>query len=237
VHAVQRDFRGQKKEAPPYPRAEGRSPPGPALSGLPRHSRRRLHGNLPASPYGPFIVELFAFGDLLRYPHALPCGSRPHERAGSRRWRTLNAPRKGSRTPWADLGPEAPRTDFRHDGSHPAALSTGHESVRIALVPSPPARPAQRHCAAAADLRHYRLLDRTLGLLLPAIQRQLRITPASLHRARTSHSRGIRLYRQSTCRWSSLPLSVVGGHVYRVCSPDGSASQRVCVIDDRRARS
>ncbi len=87
------------------------------LSPLQFHSRHRLWRYLPASPCGPFVVELFPIGALRRFPDASPSGSRGHPRAWSLRWQTLNAP-LGSRTPLVDYGKELiPFTTLRNDGS------------------------------------------------------------------------------------------------------------------------
>ena len=111
--------------------------------------------------------------------------------------------------------------------SHPLLRAEQEEE----LVKDPPFHPACRTAPSPKSI------GSNVGITLACNTDAERITPTSLHRARTSHSRGIRLHRRRTCRWLTLPLSVVGGHVYRAFSPNRSASQRVCVINDRRARS
>ncbi|HMO93553.1 MAG TPA: hypothetical protein PKD64_15310 [Pirellulaceae bacterium] len=61
-------FRGQKKEAPPLPMDQRPFVVSRLPIGSLKPVRQRLRKDLPASDYSPFIVELFAFEDLLRYP-------------------------------------------------------------------------------------------------------------------------------------------------------------------------
>lgn len=79
-----------------------------------RHSRHRLPRRSPASPCGPFMVELFTSLDLPGYPSSVRTRLRL-----SPAWR-LPTPahvertrfRKQARTPWADSQPKWPHTDF-----------------------------------------------------------------------------------------------------------------------------
>lgn len=67
---------------------QGLGPIGP----LPKFRHRPSQKDLPASPYGPLMVELFAFADLLRYPGASPPGAVHCWTRGSPRRTTLNEP-------------------------------------------------------------------------------------------------------------------------------------------------
>ena len=69
-------------------------------------SRHRLPSNLPLSPYGPFMVELFAPPDLLEYP-SLVIG--PALTVTSQRLPTAAHVERPTwtRTPWEDLRPFA----------------------------------------------------------------------------------------------------------------------------------
>jgi hypothetical protein len=75
--------------------------------------RHRPSPNLPASDYSPFMVELFTFADLLRYPRMSLPGTASHEARGSPRRTTSYAPEVRKRTPCVDYAmPKHGLTNF-----------------------------------------------------------------------------------------------------------------------------
>jgi hypothetical protein len=186
------DFGGPKVEAPPLPADAD-------LFAV----RHRLRRHSPASPFGPFVVELFA-GGFYR-PHAEPCHwpgpvcrqtEAPHAGLVKRTSRDFHpiCAECGAlvRIPKAGLARLACITRFEPLRPRRALL---HELRRgLSLSPSPP------------ELEW----DRTLGFLrtftLPNNGSQIRDYSNEPPSNRTSHSRGIRLYGPTSMRMVS-PLS------------------------------
>ncbi len=204
-------FRGQKKEAPPLPMDQRPF----VISRLPIGSlkpvRRRLRRDLPASDYSPFIVELFALEDLLRYPvrvtspaigltanrlptlahveRPLPRGSEPHGGICKmlkslahplRLWRLVGGMADESQTT-GQVCPHRPysgRWEYGWDSWY-------GEFGRTAQCPKSKTSPfGKLSLDRNPEITHVRNIG-------------TRITSGSLHRARTSLSPGIRLYRQT----------------------------------------
>jgi len=156
-----------------------------------RHSRHRLPVNLPASPFGPFMVELFASPDLLEYPNLvigpaltvasqrLPTPAYVERAAALLRPNPVGGFAAGDR--------RSPTST--HDG---LATCRATRCFRIAPVPGLLVREfhrIERRDYSAGD--HFSLTTGACG----HVGQDYADEPPS---SRTSHSHGIRLYRHGT---------------------------------------
>ena len=164
--------------------------------------RHRLRHDSPARAFAPFVVELFAVG--LISPERRACSS---ARSPSLRTRELPTPANVVRT-LRDFHPSCSDELW----SEPrwrilTALSHRGLDYRQGLSRSPPFRGSFDHGIETSRLSSFRrrsLVPRFFSIEdLPIRTRRRsrkRVTSTSLPRARTSHSRGIRLYGSTALR-------------------------------------
>ena len=100
-------FGGQNTEATPYPSTTAFRRSWGQIVAPKQRFRQRLPRHLPASPCGPFMVELFTAAGFSSGPRTWSrSGSGCHQPEGSPRRHTLNEPAfSRPEAPWADLQP------------------------------------------------------------------------------------------------------------------------------------
>ena len=203
-------FRGSEHRSYPLPLDHRFSPLLGANLAPKQRFRHRLPRHLPASPCGPFMVELFT----LPFYRGIPEPGQDSAPAVT----SLKAPHAGTRcTNLPSLADPSPVGGFAasREGCSPTSAHDVLDQGR-GLSASPPF-PEQRYRIERRDYSERQILGNKA-------RTTVRITPTSLRREGQARLRASGSTDTALDGWLRHPLSSVGGRVCRVCCTDRKAA-------------